>query len=243
MQDNISCQTLLRNGESYQIYAADTGGGPINSLQTTARTTERDTENPFLEPIKYYTDSSLATEVLPGTWYNKPVVAVAFCRDTPTNESTACSCAPSVHSTTTNASEWSRGTVYGTVNIGADFLRYTRLISSNISSPERVVITDTAGNISSSQDVSVTLDTKAPTVTIGEGGTTITREITLTATDTGSKIWKNVSAAPSGATNEGGIIYRTGLKANLSSLAFDQDCSMPSPAVYFGGVSEAASLP
>lgn len=47
------------------------------------RTVERDIDSPKLEPIKYYTDSSLTTTVEPTQWSNKPVYAVAVCNDTP----------------------------------------------------------------------------------------------------------------------------------------------------------------
>lgn len=245
LQDNVVCSALLRNGEVYQVFAADTGGGPINSLQTTARTAERDTEVPTLEsPIKYYTDSSRTTEVDATKWYNTPVVAVALCRDTPSNESTACSCAPSVHPTTTNASEWSLGVPYGTVNIGADFLRYTRTISATVSSTEKVTIVDTAGNISTPQNIAVSLDTESPKMTVSESGTGVTRDIVLTASDSGSKIWKNTSSAPTGGTNTSGIVYRTGLIADLTSLTFDADCSIsPNPARDLANVVESATLP
>lgn len=67
---------------------------------------------------------------------------------------------------------------------------------------------------------------------ITESATTATRDITLTATDSVSKIWK-ATLAPTTTpttTNTQGIIWRKGLKANLSSLTFDEECGLtPSP--------------
>jgi len=106
LYENIACSVELKNGESYEIYAADSNGGVINSLQTTAKTVAIDAVPPTLDPIKYYTDSSRTSVATSDKWYNKPITAVAFCLDTPTNESSACSCAPYVHSTTTDPIEW-----------------------------------------------------------------------------------------------------------------------------------------
>lgn len=65
----------------------------------------------------------------------------------------------------------------------------------------------------------------------------------LTATDNVSKIWKTTLAPTTdSATNTQGIIWTKGLKANLSSLTFDEECGV-TPS--FATVSEtgAASFP
>lgn len=188
--DTVSCKALLDNGEYYDIYAADSNGNKINSLQTQTRTIQRDNDLPKLDPIKYYTDSSLTTEVTPGTWSSEPVTAVAVCRDAPTTESASCACAQFVDDLTTNKPEWTRGVYHGTVDIGADLLRYTRVISERVVDQD-VVVVDTAGNKSTPvQKVSASIDADAPVMTISESGTGATRDVILTATDNVSKIWK-----------------------------------------------------
>ena len=67
LSDNVVCSAPLNNGERYQIYAADTNGR-IDALQTTAKTVERDRENPTISEIKYYTDDTLTTEVPTTNW-------------------------------------------------------------------------------------------------------------------------------------------------------------------------------
>lgn len=241
--DTVSCKATLANGEYYDIYAADLNGNKINSLQTQTRTVQRDIDPPKLDSIKYYTDASLITPITPDTWYNKTVTAVAVCRDTPTTESASCACSQFVDDLTTNKPEWARGVYHGTVDIGADLLRYTRVISERIVDQD-VVVVDTAGNKSTPvQKVSASIDTDAPAITPSESGTGTTRDVTLTATDTVSKIWKTTTApSTGGATNTQGIIWRKGLKANLSSLTFDEECGV-TPS--FATVSEtgAASFP
>jgi hypothetical protein len=148
LSDNVVCNAILNNGESYQIYAADTNGR-IDSLQTTAKTVEYDNENPTMAEIKYYTDSSLTTEVQGTTWQKNSVIALAVCSDTPLNEAKACSCAPTVDqdtTLTTNADLWSPGVPNSL--IGADLMRYTRIItaSTTASSPQSVSVIDKAGN-------------------------------------------------------------------------------------------------
>lgn len=242
--DTVSCKATLANGEYYDIYAADLNGNKINSLQTQTRTVQRDIDPPKLDSIKYYTDASLITPITPDTWYNKTVTAVAVCRDTPTTESASCACAPLVHSSTTQYDKWEPGVYHGTVDIGADLLRYTRYISETVVNQD-VVVADTAGNTSTpAQKVSAYIDTEAPVMAIPtESGTGAIRDVTLTATDNVSKIWKTTTApATGGATNTQGIIWRKGLKANLSSLTFDEECGV-TPS--FATVSEtgAASFP
>lgn len=205
--DNIVCEATLNNGERYQIYAAD-ANGQIAALQSTAKTVERDAEAPTISALKYYTDDSLTTEVLPTSWYNKPVVALAVCSDTPLNESTACACAPTVDSSTTNADLWSPGVPNNL--IGADLMRYTRIIANNFTTAQTIRITDKAGNQSPTETLSVALDAKPPLVTVTEVGTGTTKSITLTVSDPESKIWKTTTAPTTPAsTNTNGIIYRT----------------------------------
>lgn len=52
-----------------------------------------------------------------------------------------------------------------------------------------------------------------------------TGTVKITASDTGSKIWKTTSA-PTGATNVNGIIYRTG--TDRTAIAFDENCNTTS---------------
>ena len=61
-------------------------------------------------------------------------------------------------------------------------------------------------------------------MTVTESGTTI-KSITLTLNDTDSKIWKTTTA-PTGATNTQGIIYRVGLKSDIATLTFQDDCDV-----------------
>ena len=204
LSDNVVCRATLKNGEKYQIYAADTNGR-IDALQTTAKTVERDREAPTMAEIKYYTDETLTTEVPSTNWYNKPVIVLAVCSDTPLNESTSCACARTVDPITTDADTWSVGVPNSL--IGADLMRYTRTIAESTSGIQKVQVVDTAGNKSTAKNIAVSLDTQAPLVTPTESGTGTTRTIILTASDTGSKIWKTTTA-PTGATNTNGIIYR-----------------------------------
>ncbi len=143
LSDNVVCSAKLNNGERYQIYAADTNGR-IDALQTTAKTVERDRENPTMAEIKYYTDDTLTTEVPTTNWYNKPIIALAVCSDTPLNEATSCACAKTVDPTTTDAAFWSAGVPNSL--IGADLMRYTRTITESTVGTQKVLVMDTAGN-------------------------------------------------------------------------------------------------
>lgn len=98
LSDNVVCTATLNNGEQLQIYAADTTG-TYSSLQTTMRTVELDKEDPTIAEVKYYTNDSLTTEVSNEYYYNKPVIALAVCTDTPANESVACACSRIVDAT------------------------------------------------------------------------------------------------------------------------------------------------
>lgn len=112
----VSCTALLPNGEYYEVYASDSGGSPINSLQSKGRTVERDTNAPTISEVKYYTDSSLTQEVAMTKWYNKPVYAAVVCSDTPIGESVACACSPKVNpdpALTTNPEAWNDGVQFG----------------------------------------------------------------------------------------------------------------------------------
>lgn len=228
--DTVACTATLNNGEYYDIYAADSNGNKINSLQTQARTVERDNTPPTLGPLKYYTDNSLSLEVPTGTWSNKPVTAVAVCVDAPTTESVSCSCAKLVDDTTTQKDKWNPGVYHGTVDIGADLLRYTRIITESIPAGQTVRVVDTAGNksILPAQPLQVNIDTDAPDMLITESSTTApVRDVILTATDPLSKIWKATLAPTTpAATNTQGIIWRKGLKINLASLTFNDECGL-----------------
>jgi hypothetical protein len=191
LSDNVVCSAPLNNGERYQIYAADTNGR-IDALQTTAKTVERDRENPTISEIKYYTDDTLTTEVPTTNWYNKPVLALAVCSDTPLNEATSCACSKTVDPATTDAAFWSVGVPNSL--IGADLMRYVRTITESTTGAQKVLVTDTAGNKSQEKNIAVSLDTQVPLVTTTESGTGTTKTITLTASDTGSKIWKTTTA-------------------------------------------------
>jgi len=184
LADNVVCTATLKNGQRYELYSADG-----NAIQSTAKTLGLDTEPPTLAPIKYYTDESLTTEVTPGTWYNKPVVALAVCNDTPLNESGDCACSPTVHPNTTDASLWSRGIPNNL--LGADVMRYTRTITDTLAGVPTIQITDTAGNTATTaQPLTPSLDTTPPQVTVTESGAGASPTVTITVSDTGSKIWK-----------------------------------------------------
>ena len=99
LSDNVVCTTILNNGEQLQVYTADTTGA-YSSLQTTMRSVEMDKEAPTIADIKYYTNDSLTTEVSNEYYYNKPVVALAICTDTPSNEAVACACSKTVDTST-----------------------------------------------------------------------------------------------------------------------------------------------
>lgn len=137
----ISCVQSLPNGEFYEIYAADTTGSPTNSLQSKGRTVARDNTPPTISEVKYYTDASLTDPVAASKWYNKPVYATVVCSDTPTEESLACSCAPKVNqdpAITTSPESWNDGIQFGGVNVGADILRYVRVIPDGIITSQSV---------------------------------------------------------------------------------------------------------
>jgi len=148
LADNVICDATLNNGEKYEIYAADINTNTkIESLQTTSKTVEFDNEAPTMTEVKYYTDSSLTTEVQGTSWQNKPVIALAVCSDTPLNEAKACACSPTVDqnpNSTTTPELWSPGIPNNI--IGADLMRYTRTISSTLTGSQSVGIIDKAGN-------------------------------------------------------------------------------------------------
>jgi hypothetical protein len=234
----ISCTQLLPNGEFYEIYASDTTGSPIASLQSKGRTVERDTIAPTISEIKYYTDSSLTDEVTVTKWANKPVYAAVVCSDTPLGESLACACSPKVNpAKTTNATLWSDGVQFGDVDVGADILRYVRIISESITTPQSVGVIDTARQESPTKTVTVSVDTKAPVVTTEASWTGATRSITLTATDTLSKIWRS-TLTPTDGFNSGGLVYRKGLKANINSLTFDEQCDLGPSEAFFADIGD-----
>jgi hypothetical protein len=219
LTDNVVCQKTLKNGERYQIYSAD-----ANQLQSSAKTMTLDTAAPTLTSIKYYTDDTLATEVPTTAWYNKPVIAVAVCSDTPRNEAIDCACLPTVDPSTTDASEWSPGIPNNFV--GADLMLYTRMLREPLSGTNTIRIADKAGNQSPTKTLTLPLDTKPPTITVTESGTWALKSLTLIASDADSKIWKTTTP-PSDAKNTknfNGIVYRVGPKSNLSQLLFDDTC-------------------
>ena len=237
LADNVVCQALLKNGQRYEIFSADG-----NAIQSTAKTLGLDVEPPTLAPIKYYTDESFTTEITPGTWYNKPVVALAVCNDTPLNEAGDCACSPTVHPSTTDASLWTQGIPNNL--LGADVMRYTRTITDTLSGPQNIQITDTAGNISTTQTLAVSLDTTPPQVTVTESGTGATKSVTITASDSGSKIWKTRTPPTDtkNTKNEQGIVYRVGPKTDLAQLKFDTNCD--STAIFASPAeTQAASFP
>lgn len=94
--------------------------------------------------------------------------------------------------------------------MGADILRYTRVIPDSITTPQSVGVIDTAGLKSDKKNFAISIDTKAPKMEVDvPSGTGSVKTISLTATDDVSKIWKNTLAptSPTG-TNSGGIVYR-----------------------------------
>jgi hypothetical protein len=244
LSDNVVCQTTLNNGERYQIYAADTNG-KIDSLQSTFKTVERDGDKPTMPEIKYYTDETLTTEVAPTSWYNKPLIALAVCSDTPLNESTACACSNMVDPSSTDAASWSLGSPNSL--IGADLMRYTRTIATNFTSAQTVLVIDKAGNQSPVKTLAVALDTKTPVVTLAESGAPTAKTVTITASDLESKIWKTTTTPsnPAGATttNTNTIIYRVWPKADIANLIFDATCGIATPTYATIAETQAAWFP
>lgn len=225
---NVICSQTLNNDETYTVFAADTGGGKIQDLQTTSHTVKRDATDPDIFPVppsrpEFYTTSSTPVVINTSRWLNTPVTARVYCIDKPGEiDGAACACAETMASEPTL---WSPGIQDG--GIGPDRMYYTRTISSstNVIGPQ---VQDTAGNLSNPlPGFSINIDTQAPTVTLAEtaiGGSPLKR-VTITATDSLSEIWKT-SGAPADGTNSAGIIYRTGPKADVDALMFDDDCEV-----------------
>lgn len=172
MYENVICTQLsLINDETYTVFAADTGGGKNQALQTTSHTVKRDSSNPLIFPApplqpEFYTNSSTPVVIDTTHWFNAPLTARVYCIDQPgDSDGAACACAA------TMASEpglWSPGIQDG--GIGPDRMYYTRTISAsattNVVGPQ---VQDTAGNVSLSlPDFSINIDTQAPTVTLAE---------------------------------------------------------------------------
>ena len=78
-------------------------------------------------------------------------------------------------------------------------------------------------------------------MTVTETGSGAMKTVTLTAQDTESKIWP-MTTAPTGATNTQGILYRVGLKTDISILTFQSDCSIP-PLYASVAATQVASYP
>ncbi len=238
MYENVVCEANMKNGEKYTILAADTGGSPINSLQTTTYTVKKDTTNPEILPLELYLTPALTLAVTDFTrWYNVPLTVVARCSDKPgISDGNECACAPEMVSSPTF---WSPGIADTT--FGPDIMHYTRTISTSTSGITAQV-KDTAGNLSSVLPaIDLRIDTQAPTVAVTETAVTgSTRTIKLDVSDTLSKIWKTTDA-PSGATNVSGVIYRTGPKADTQALMFDEDCNVSNPL--YATISETGMLP
>lgn len=114
------------------------------------------------------------------------------------------------------------------------------MIPASITTPQSVGVIDTAGKPSDKKDFTISIDTEAPKMEIGvPSGSGSVKTITLTATDTVSKIWKNTLAPTSPtATNTAGILYRKDLRANLDSLTFDEQCDMGASDAFFATINE-----
>jgi len=237
MYENVVCTANMKNGEQYTILAADTGGSPINSLQTTTYTVKKDTTNPDILPLELYLNPALTLAVTDFTrWYNVPLTVVARCSDKPgISDGNECACAPEMVSSPTF---WSPGIADST--FGPDIMHYTRTISTSTSGITAQV-KDTAGNLSSALPaIDLRIDTQAPSVAVTETAVSgSTRTIKLDVSDTLSKIWKTTDT-PSGTTNVSGVIYRTGPKADTQSLMFDEDCNVSNPL--YATISETGML-
>lgn len=238
MQANIVCRATLNNGQQYTILAADAGGSPVNSLQTTTYTVKKDSTNPDLLPLELYLNPTLTLQVTDfDRWYNVPLTLVARCNDKPgISDGDECACASE---TLSESVLWSPGVPHG--QLGPDIMYYTRTISASTNNIS-VQVKDTAGNPSNiSPQINLNIDTQAPTVAISETGSGASRTIQLSVTDTNSKIWTN-SSIPTGGQNNGGIMYRTGPKTDAQNLMLDTDCGV-SPVSLLPTVAQTATIP
>lgn len=162
---NVICEQELANHEKYTIYAADTGGTPINSLQTTAYTVKKDVANPQILPLELFLNPAMTLAVPDlNRWYNTPLTARVYCVDQPgPSDGSTCACAPRMKSEPTL---WSPG--IQDPNIGPDKMSYTRTISTtaNVAGPQ---VEDTAHNVSTAlAPLNVRIDIQAPTLTLTE---------------------------------------------------------------------------
>lgn len=190
MYDNIVCKATLNNGQQYTILAADVGGNPIASLQTTTYTVKKDNTKPDLRPLELYLNPTLTLQVTDfDRWYNVPLTLVARCSDQPgVSDGDECACASEILSEPTL---WSPGV--SDAQLGPDIMHYVRTVSASINGIS-VQVKDTAGNPSDvSPAINLSIDTQAPDVAISETGSGASRVIKLSVTDTNSKIWTATS--------------------------------------------------
>lgn len=237
MQANIVCRATLNNGQQYTILAADAGGSPINSLQTTTYTVKKDSTKPDLLPLELYLNPTLTLQVTDfDRWYNVPLTLVARCNDQPgISDGDECACASEMVS---NPTLWSPGIAHS--EFGPDIMHYTRTISTS-TSLITAQVKDTAGNLSDiSPQISLNIDTQPPEVEATQSGSGSSRAIQLKVIDTNSKIWIN-SSIPTGGQNNGGILYRTGPKDDVQNLMFDTDCDI-SPVSLLPTVAQTVSI-
>lgn len=163
LYENVACTQTLNNNEQYTIFAADTGGSPIASLQTTAHTVKKDIADPQILPLQLFLNSTMTLAVPDITrWYNAPLTARVYCVDQPgPSDGSTCACAPQMKS---EPGLWSQG--IPDVNIGPDRMSYTRTISSSatVAGPQ---VEDTAHNDSPAlPPLNIRIDTQPPTVAI-----------------------------------------------------------------------------
>ena len=107
-------------------------------------------------------------------------------------------------------------------------MRYTRTLATSITG-ESVLVHDTANNQSLPTPIApLGIDGESPKVIITSTGTGTTQTVTLTVNDPLSKIWKT-TAAPAGATNVAGIIYKKVPKTDIATAHFTDTCGITTP--------------
>lgn len=227
---NIVCTHELQNGEKYTIYAADINGTPINNLQTTSHTVQKDSTKPLISPMELYSDPEFTQPITDfNRWQKAPVTAVVRCTDKPgASDGIECACANQM---VTDPASWSLGIPHST--LGPDKMYYTRTLSTSTNGITAQV-SDTAQNKSEIlSPLDVRIDTNPPVVNVTQAGTTLTFRIS----DVLSKLWKT-SVAPTGSKNKYGLIYRTGPIGNAQTLMFGDDCGVTGQ---YAGINESTS--
>ena len=136
-------------------------------------------------------------------------------------------------------------------------MTYIRLLTKSTGLSTPVQVWDTAGNLGTSLQTDIGIDTVPPKVSIVPA----TNSVTLTVTDTVSGLWRPATLRPLPSTIQNipsakSLLYRTATKAayqtNPTSIAFDAQCGIvPDNADYYGyrgeptapSTSQSATLP